>query len=335
VQSWSTNNQLVWTPSVANPSYSIKVETRSSWNLQGYEALTTTSYAIKPVVTAATLTASPVAPRFLGTTVVWSASASGGEAPYQYQFVVWDGIAWKVVRAWDTSATYSWTPATANAAYQMAVWVRGAWNTGGKEFSTSRPFAMYEPVTSVTLTPDVAAPQLVDHTITFTAAAAGGQSPYQYRWLVDGIVRQDWSNSTAFAWTPDSSGWPQVKVQVRGASPITGASEKEAALAYEIREPLGVTLTSAQPSPRPTGSTWPIQWTANLTGGSGLREVQWAVYDGTSWSNLTPWITESTNFNVYNWSPTVPLAYRVAVRVRNAGSTGPAEAIAIQPFVIQ
>jgi hypothetical protein len=123
-------------------------------------------------------------------------------------------------------------------------------------------------------------------------------------------------------------------VEVRSAS-IVGPAEKEAVLTYETRNPLVVTLTSAQTSPRPPGSTWPIQWTASLTGGAGPWQIQWVVYDGTTWANVTPWIAAPTNLNVFNWSPTVPFAYRIAVRARSAGNTGPAEATAIQSFVIQ
>ena len=38
--------------------------------------------------------------------------------------------------------------------------------------------------TSVTLAPNLAAPRAPHTTITWSAAAAGGQAPYQYQWAV-------------------------------------------------------------------------------------------------------------------------------------------------------
>jgi hypothetical protein len=85
---------------------------------------------IAPSVTTVTIQANVVSPQIAGSTIVWSATASGGAAPYQYQWWVWDGNVWSST-AWSTSSTWSWTPTVANGAYLVLVWVRGAQSSTG------------------------------------------------------------------------------------------------------------------------------------------------------------------------------------------------------------
>jgi hypothetical protein len=73
----------------------------------------------------------------------------------------------------------------------------------------------------------------------------------------------------------------------------------------------------------------------SATGGAAPYQFQWVLFDGTTWLNVTPWITGNPS-NTFDWTPTVPFAgYRLAVRVRCYGNTGLAEATVILPFVIQ
>lgn len=95
-----------------------------------------------PKVTGLTLAPSLTAPQPPATTVTWTAAASGGQAPYQYQWVVYDGVTWATVTDWSTSPTFSWTPAGANSSYQGFVRARSAWNTGPREMAAGKAFAI-------------------------------------------------------------------------------------------------------------------------------------------------------------------------------------------------
>ena len=72
------------------------------------------------------------------------------------------------------------------------------------------------------ITADLAAPQLVGTTVRFTAVAAGGTAPYQYRWWVyDGLtwtMALDWTPAATYAWTPltPNAGY-RIGVWVRSA----------------------------------------------------------------------------------------------------------------------
>jgi hypothetical protein len=79
------------------------------------------------------------------------------------------------------------------------------------------PWAIQEPVSTLTgLTADLG-PQRPGAIVTFTATAAGGTAPYQFKWwLWDGAtwtVLEDWSTGNTFAWTPSTPN-PNLAVAV-------------------------------------------------------------------------------------------------------------------------
>ncbi|HLC41192.1 MAG TPA: BACON domain-containing protein, partial [Methylomirabilota bacterium] len=61
-------------------------------------------------LTLTALTASRTAPQSVGTAITFTATATGGTAPYQHKWWVYDGTTWTVVQNWTTSSTYTWTP---------------------------------------------------------------------------------------------------------------------------------------------------------------------------------------------------------------------------------
>lgn len=75
------------------------------------------------------LTADKSLPQASGTTIHFTATAIGGTAPYQYKWWVDDGTVWMPQGNWSSSATFAWTPTSANANYRIGVWVRSTGNT--------------------------------------------------------------------------------------------------------------------------------------------------------------------------------------------------------------
>jgi hypothetical protein len=65
----------------------------------------------------------------VGTPITFTATASGGFAPYQYKWFVSDGKTWVEMQAWSTSNTWTWTPTSAGGNTRVAVWVRSAGST--------------------------------------------------------------------------------------------------------------------------------------------------------------------------------------------------------------
>jgi hypothetical protein len=102
------------------------------------------------------------APQIAGTTVNWTAAATGGTAPYQFKWWVFDGVNWIALTGWSTTTTFTWTPTVANPNYQVGVWVRSAGNladTPEKYIAAAFPIAAPSlSVTSATVTHDGSAP---------------------------------------------------------------------------------------------------------------------------------------------------------------------------------
>jgi hypothetical protein len=144
---WTTQNTLTWTPTVENPNYVMRVWVRSATSTKDeWEAETRMSFPIKvPVVKpvgAVTITTNKPAPQLPGTTIIATATASGGSTTLQYKWLINDGRGWIAVTDWGTANTFTWTP-SAKASYFIGVWVRNASSTtGAAESTASLPFAI-------------------------------------------------------------------------------------------------------------------------------------------------------------------------------------------------
>ena len=75
-------------------------------------------------VNSVTMAANRVAPQAPGTTITWTANASGGISPQEYKWWIYDGSTWTSASAWSPANTFNWTPQTGNANFRVAVWTR-------------------------------------------------------------------------------------------------------------------------------------------------------------------------------------------------------------------
>ncbi len=81
-------------------------------------------------VTLTSLTPSLASPQAPGTSITFTANASGGSSPLQYRFWLWNGGAWNAVQDYSTTNTWTWVPANPGD-YYVSVWV--------KEQNSTRP----------------------------------------------------------------------------------------------------------------------------------------------------------------------------------------------------
>jgi len=168
-------------------------------------------------VTLTSLTANLSAPQPPGSALTFTAGATGGTAPYQFKWWLWNGAAWTALTAWSTSNTFAWAPSTTNPNYAVGVWVRSAGETADQpsgyptnsEAYRSIPFPVQAPVLTLTsLTANLSAPRPRGSTVTFTAGATGGTAPYQFKWWrwngATWTALTGWSTSNTFVWTPST-----------------------------------------------------------------------------------------------------------------------------------
>src|SRR5207249_3003264 len=89
----SESPTFAWTPSAANAAAQLSTWVRSSANLTDtYDSFKLTSFAITPPppATITSVTADKSAPQSPGTTVTFTATATGGKPPYQFKWWVFD-----------------------------------------------------------------------------------------------------------------------------------------------------------------------------------------------------------------------------------------------------
>jgi putative Ig domain-containing protein/glucodextranase-like protein len=330
------SNTANWSRSVSlvAGANTLTVEARDGANNLSTSVITINrSVAATPL--SVSLTSNVASPQIVGTSINFSATATGGTSPYQYKWWIQSGGVWTIARDWNTSASLTWQPVAAGT-YNVAVWVRNAGVTADASqamsqvtYAIAQNSSTQSAALAVTsLTSNVASPQVLGTTVSFSAAAAGGTAPYQFKWWVQSggvwYVAQNWSTSTTLNWQPTTSGTYTVAVWTRNAGVTTDASQALAQVPYVISSaatsgsaaPLSITsFSSSVPSPQVADN--PITFTATAAGGRTPYQFKWWIRNGTSWTIAQDWSTAST----LNWRPLVAGTYLVAVWARNAGVT--------------
>jgi hypothetical protein len=126
-QGWSTSNKFTWTPP-AGGNYFIGVWARSNGNTADApegSAFASVEFRATPPPPLSILSLLPdkAAPQQLGITVNFTAITTGGMAPIQLKWWLFNGVTWTVIGDWSTSNTFSWT-STNKGDYIIGVWAR-------------------------------------------------------------------------------------------------------------------------------------------------------------------------------------------------------------------
>ena len=337
---YAASNQLTWTPTAVNANYRVAVWAKHAANTSGEpeaEAKTPAFAITEPVpVSSVALTSNVASPQAVSSTIVWTATPSGGTGPLVYLWFISNdgGASWTQTGPYASSNQLTWTPTAVNANYRVAVWVKRAANPGGdpEAEAKSGTFAIIEPskpVASVALTSNLAAPQPVSTSIVWTATPTGGTGPLVYLWFISNNGGASWDAmgsygpSNQFTWTPTAANANyRVAVWVKRASNPSGDPEAEAKSGtFAIIEPskpvASVTLASNLASPQPLSST--VTWTATPTGGTGALVYLWFISNngGASWDAMGSYGPS----NQFTWTPAAANAnYRVAVWVKRASN---------------
>jgi hypothetical protein len=82
-----------------------------------------------PPLTVTGISSNRLSPQPIGTSIIFSAIASGGTPPYQFKWWIDNGGSSTVGQQWSTSSTFTWTPTLAGSGYSIRVWARNAGST--------------------------------------------------------------------------------------------------------------------------------------------------------------------------------------------------------------
>jgi murein DD-endopeptidase MepM/ murein hydrolase activator NlpD len=350
-QDWGSST-FVWTPSRSIAAGRVGFWVRDATMTAD---VGTVNHSVPYVITSAAgsapltmggLTSDVPSPQAVGTSIQFTATASGGVAPYQFKWWVYDGIRWTMARDWG-GATFVWTPTQSAAAGRVGVWARDVTTTADvSNVNHSIPYVITGglgagPLTVSGLTSDVPSPQAVGTSVQFTGTVTGGVPPYQFKWWVyDGTrwtMARDWGGAT-FVWTPtQSAAAGRVGFWVRDATTTADVSDVNYSTAYVVTGsssgggPLTVTgQTSDVASPQAVGTS--IQFTAAASGGVAPYQFKWWVYDGVRWTMARDW-----GGATFVWTPTQSIAGgRVGFWVRDATTTADVSDVNYSmPYVIR
>lgn len=332
-----------WTPSAADVgSYVFEVRVRS----QGSNEPMEDQYGnIQLVVTQgqpATLTGvsvAPASPVAAGTTVTWTAHASGGIAPLQYQFWRYheESRTWALVQEYSDAATYSWnTTALDVGTYIIHVRVRsfGAtlayeslYQTGHFNISDSST-----PAQITAMIPRPSSPVSPGTIVTLQARASGATGPLEYQfWQLDAAsgawtVIRDFSIGDTCTWSA-VTGAHLFQVRVRNAGSAGTDSIWTTPAWFVVSSRAVATLTDVMGPPLPIAAPGTATWTALAVGGDGGIEYQFYRYH--EQTGLWALVQDYGTSNLHQWSTTAADAgsYLFQVRARSVGSTLPFESI--------
>jgi cell wall-associated protease len=282
--------------------------------------------------------------------VQFTADARGGTGSYEYKFLVKGAAnsAWTVLREYVPDGIWWWTAwdnlAWPAGKYTIQVMARSMGSNAEYDVFNTMYFTISDtpPVTDATLTPGVAGPQVAGASVTFTAGAIGGTSPYEYKFYSRPSTTTRWTTeqnySTSDAWTWNTTGLAAgtytLMVQARSAG-STAAAEAFKSVSYKLTDPpaSGATLTASPASPQTAGT--PVTLTAGGLGGTGSYEYKFFRKDpgATTWTLVRNYTTNG----VLDWDTTglAPGTYSFSVHVRTAGSTSTYDAFKAVSYLIQ
>jgi hypothetical protein len=288
---------------------------------------------------------SPTPPVSSGTTLTFTANCTGGVAPLQYNFWLYNVTTATFVAnsGYSTSKTWSWTPTSSQTGtWNVGVWVKNNGSTAQYDTIVSTPnFQVTVPpplsCSSVGISPTP--PVVTGTTLTFTANCGGGVAPLQYNfWLYNVgtgtfVASSNYNTSRTWSWTPSSgqTGTWNVGVWVKS----NGSTAQYDTIVYTANfvvnpAPLSCTSVSILPAP-PVRYGTTLTFTTNCTAGVTPLQYQFWLYNVTTaqYVSTTGYITSKS----WSWTPSASqvATWSVGVWVKNANSTAQYDTIVGTP----
>ena len=164
-------------------------------------------------------------------TLAWDPNSEPDITGYRVSYGTTSGQYTSTVDVGNTT-THTFSNLPSGYTYYFVVQAYNAQGTSlySNEVSTT----LASSLTVSNLTANRASPQIPGTTISFSATAAGGTPPYQYKWwIIAGTtqtVGSNWSTNSNFAWRPTAANNYTIRVWARNASSTADAPDNPAAI---------------------------------------------------------------------------------------------------------
>jgi hypothetical protein len=221
VQNYSTSNTYNW-PTAGLPlgSYGLEVDIRNQGASASYETVGRLTYVLSVTpCTTPTLTASPPSPGATGAAVTFNASTSGCPNPRFRFWIQRPGGPWTIQQDYSASSSFNWTTAGSVGSYGVEVDVRDQLETSVTYDAVKNITYVLAGCSAASMTAAPPSTQVHGSAIVFTASATCPGTP-EFRFWVKApggswTIKQDYSASNTFTYTPASAGTYSFEVDVR------------------------------------------------------------------------------------------------------------------------
>jgi hypothetical protein len=343
LRDYASSNQTTWTPG-STGTYAIQGWARRTGSTAAYEVYGGTGFLTvsKSTLKITRLDANASFPAYTGMNLTWTVRSQGGtKGPIQYQFVRYSAAnGWKVVKAWSTSKTYSWTPTYGEEGqYVLQIWAKNSGSTAAYDAWTGTSFFEIKRA-PVQLTSSHQFPVPAGTAVTFTADVDDTSATFEYQYMLYAQATGQWnilqaySDSPSVTWTPADNGRYALQVWVRRVGTAVPYDAWQGTGYIDVASTPAKLLSVTPSVSLPGTAGTAIKWTAIASGGTASPlQYQFLVYSkSTGWTVARSYSTSTT----FTWTPSEAGAYALQVWVKSAGSTAPYESwLGTGYFVIQ